>query len=122
MQKIKGRYQFILIIAFTALTMLTAHIIPSDSCLVVFRYAFGFIFVSFIPGYCLVYLLFSKREKVDMVEKIVLSVALSFSIAGLVGLFLGLTPIGINFTSVTISLTAVVLFLSLLALFISREH
>jgi uncharacterized membrane protein len=89
---------------------------------VVFRYAFGFIFVSFIPGYCLVYLLFSKREKVDMVEKIVLSVALSFSIAGLVGLFLGLTPIGINFTSVTISLTAVVLFLSLLALFISREH
>jgi len=122
MQKIKGRYQFILIIAFTALTLLTAYIIPSDSCLVAFRYAFGFISVSFIPGYCLVYLLFSKREKVDMVEKIVLSVALSFSIAGLIGLFLGLTPIGINFMSVTISLTVVVLFLSLLALFISREH
>jgi uncharacterized membrane protein len=122
MQKMKGRCQFILITAFTALTLLTVYITPSDSCLVVFRYAFGFIFVSFIPGYCLVCLLFSKRGKVDMVEEIVLSVALSFSIAGLIGLFLGLTPIGINFISVTISLTVVVLFLSFLALFISREH
>ncbi len=122
MEKIKGRYQFILIIAFTALTLLTAYIIPSDSYLAVFRYVFGFIFISFIPGYCLVYLLFSKREKVDIVERIVLSVALSFSIASLVGLFIGLSPIGINFTSVTISLAAVVLFLSLLALFISHKH
>jgi uncharacterized membrane protein len=122
MQKIKGRYQLIVIIAFTALTLLTAYTIPGNSCLVVFRYASGFIFVSFIPGYCLVYLLFSKNEKIDIIEKIVLSVALSFSITGLVGLFLGLSPIGINFTSVTISLATVVLFLSLLAFFISREH
>lgn len=116
MQKIKSKYWFITVVTFTALTFLTAYTIPSDSVFAVFRYAFGFIFVSFIPGYCLLRLIFPKNKEVDMVEKIVLSVALSFSIVGLVGLFLGLTAIGINFTSVTVSLVMVVLFLSLLAL------
>lgn len=116
MQKIKVRRWFFMIAVFTLLTLLMVYTIPSDSFLAVFRYAFGFIFVSFIPGYCLLQLLFPKNKEVDIVEKIVLSVALSFSIVGLVGLFLGLSAIGINFTSVTTSLTVVVLFLSLLAL------
>ncbi len=116
MEKIKGRYWFIAVVILTALTLLTAYTIPGDSYLVVFRYAFGFVFVSFVPGYCLLRLLFPKNKEVDIVEKIVLSVALSFSIAGLVGLFLGLSVIGINFTSITVSLAVVVLFLSILAL------
>jgi uncharacterized membrane protein len=76
----------------------------------VLRYAFGFVFVAFLPGYCLVNILFTGRSKVDSVEQVVLSVALSFGLDGLVGLFLGLSPIGINFTSITVSLSAVVLF------------
>ncbi len=75
----------------------------------VFRYVFGFVFVAFLPGYCLVNILFMYRNKLDFVEELVLSVALSFGLDGLVGLFLGLSPIGINFTSITISLSAVVL-------------
>ncbi len=75
----------------------------------VFRYVFGFVFVAFLPGYCLVNILFMNRNKLDFVEELVLSVALSFGLDGLVGLFLGLSPIGINFTSITISLSAVVL-------------
>ncbi len=75
----------------------------------VFRYVFGFVFVAFLPGYCLVNILFMNRNKLDLVEEMVLSVALSFGLDGLVGLFLGLSPIGINFTSITISLSAVVL-------------
>ena len=82
---------------------------PSDSLLAVFRYIFGFIFVAFLPGYCLVNILFMNRNKLDFVEEIVLSVALSFGLDGLAGLFLGLSPIGINFTSITISLSAIVL-------------
>jgi uncharacterized membrane protein len=50
-----------------------------------------------------------NRNKLDFVEEIVLSVSLSFGLDGLVGLFLGLSPIGINFTSITISLSAIVL-------------
>jgi uncharacterized membrane protein len=65
--------------------------------------------VAFLPGFCLVNILFMNRNKLDFVEEIVLSVSLSFGLDGLVGLFLGLSPIGINFTSITISLSVLVL-------------
>ena len=80
------------------------------------HYAFAFVFVAFLPGYCLVNALFRGRSKVDSVEQIVLSVALSFGLDGLVGLFLGLSPIGINLTSITVSLSAIVLVFALVAL------
>ncbi len=83
--------------------------------LVVFRYVFGFVFVSFLPGYCLVKILFLNKNRLDFVEELVLSVALSFGLDGLVGLFLGLSPIGINFTSITVSLSAVVLVFAVIA-------
>ena len=73
------------------------------------RYAFAFVFVAFLPGYCLVNMLFLGKNRLDFVEEITLSVALSFGLDGLVGLFLGLSPIGINFTSITISLSVLVL-------------
>jgi len=119
---VTSKWGIISLISFTLLTLLIAYIIPSNSSLVMLRYMFGFIFVSFVPGYCLVQLLFSKEGKIDFIEKIVFSVALSFTITSLTGLFLGLTAIGINFITVTFSLTVVVLFLTLLMLIISRKR
>ena len=79
------------------------------------RVVFAFIFVAIVPGYCLVNFLF-QDGKLDLAEKAVLSVALSFSIAGISGLFLGLSPIGINVTSITESLSLIVIVLAVLAL------
>ncbi len=73
------------------------------------RYFFAFVFVSFLPGYCLVNMLFLGKNRLDLIEEIVLSVALSFGLDGLVGLFLGLSPIGIDFAPITVSLSALVL-------------
>ena len=70
----------------------------------------------FLPGYCLVNVLFLGKNKLDFVETLVLSVALSFGLDGLVGLFLGLSPIGINLTSITLSLSILVLVLAAVAL------
>jgi len=75
----------------------------------------GFIFISFLSGYCLVNILFLGKNKIDFVEQLVLSVALSFGLTGLVGLFLGLLPIGINFTSITVSLSTLVIVLAVIA-------
>ena len=61
-------------------------------------------------------MLFLGKNRLDFVEQIVLSVALSFGLDGLVGLFTGLSPIGINFTSIAVSLSAVVLVLAVVAL------
>ena len=72
--------------------------------------------MSFLPGYCLANILFMGKNKLDFVEQLVLSVALSFGVDGLIGLFLGLSPIGINFTSIAISLSAVVLVFAVIGL------
>ncbi len=92
--------------------------IPSDSSFsvnLIPRYFFSFVFIVFLPGYCLVNILFLGKNRLDFVEELVLSVALSFGLDGLVGLFLGLSPIGINFTSITVSLSVLVLVLAAVA-------
>jgi uncharacterized membrane protein len=95
--------------------MLIVYVVPSDSSFFIFRYVFGFVFIAFLPGYCLVSVLFVRENRLDLIEETVLSVALSFGIVGLTGLFLGLSPIGINFTSITVSLSVVVLVLAVVA-------
>jgi uncharacterized membrane protein len=97
--------------------LLVTIFISSESFFVAFRYFFAFVFIAFLPGYCLVNVLFLGKNRLDFVEEIVLSVALSFGLAGLDGLFLGLSPIGISFNSITISLSAIVLVLAVIALF-----
>ena len=67
-------------------------------------------------------MLFLGKNRIDFVEQLVLSVALSFGLTGLVGLFLGLSPIGINFTSITISLSVLVLVLATIALARKRRE
>ena len=111
---------FGIIVLYTALTILFAHFIPSDSPLAILKYVFGFIFVSTVPGYCLVSLLF-REGKLDLVEKAVLTVALSFSIVGVMGLFLGLSPIGITTASLTISLSTIVVVFAFLAFMRKRK-
>jgi uncharacterized membrane protein len=98
-----------IIVLYTLLTMVIVYFVSGDSPLFVLRYLLGFVFVVFLPGYCLVNVLFAGANRIDPVENVVLSVALSFGITGLVGLFLGLSPIGINFISITVSLSAIVL-------------
>ncbi len=89
------------------------YLIPNNSTFVVLTYFFGFTFVAIVPGYCLISLLF-KEGNLDLVEEAVLSVALSFSIAAISGLFLGLSPIRITVQSITFSLSGIVLVLALL--------
>jgi uncharacterized membrane protein len=102
--------------------MLVVYLVPADSLFFIVRYVISFIFLAILPGYCLVTLLFSKKNQLELVEKTVLSVALSFGLAGLVGLFLGLSSVGIDFTSITFSLTVLVLILAAATLVIkSRE-
>lgn len=103
------------IVTITALTMLFTYFIPVDSPLVYLRYTFGIIFVVIVPGYCLINILFRRKNRLDLVEQAVLSVALSFGLLGLTGLFLGLSPVKLNFTSITASVTGLTLLLAAIA-------
>jgi len=112
---VKHTSWFGIIVLYTVITLLFVYFIPTDSPFSVLTNIFGFIFVAVVPGYCLVSLLF-KEGKLDIVEKAVLSVALSFSIAGMAGLFLGLSPIGMTTASLTISISVIAVVLAFLAL------
>jgi uncharacterized membrane protein len=112
LKKLKPLKWLEIIVAFTVLTLIVTYLIPNNAELTYYmvpRYFFAFVFVAFLPGYCLVNILFLGKNRLDIVEEITLSVALSFGLDGLVGLFLGLSPIGINFVSITVSLSVLVL-------------
>lgn len=94
----------------------------SELAFMIPRYFFAFVFVVFLPGYCLVNFLFIGKNRLDFVEEIVLSVALSFGLDGLVGLFLGLSPIGIDFVPITVSLTIIVLIFAIGAFLRKRKE
>jgi uncharacterized membrane protein len=68
----------------------------------------------------LVNILFRKENKIDIIEKAVLSVALSFGIAGIIGLFLGLT-IGLNPTSIAVSLSSITIVLAAIAFMLKNK-
>jgi len=106
---------FGIIIIYTVVTLFCVYYIPSSSLLWGVTVFFGYTFVAIVPGYCLVSLLF-KEGKLDIIEKTVLSVALSFSIAGISGLYLGLSSVGITISSVTKTLTFIVVVLAFLAM------
>jgi uncharacterized membrane protein len=111
---------FGIIVLYTVLTLLFVYFIPEDSPFSVFRMVFGFIFIAVVPGYCLVSLLF-QEGKLDLVEKAVLSVVLSFSLAGVSGLFLGLSPIRMTTMPLAVSLSIVTLVFAFLAFLRKRK-
>jgi len=117
---VKPTSWFGIIVLYTVLTTLFVYFIPSNSPFSILNYVFGFIFVAVVPGYCLVSLLF-REGKLDLVEKAVLSVALSFSIVGVSGLFLGLSPIRMTTASLTISLSIIVVVLAFFAFLRKRK-
>jgi uncharacterized membrane protein len=104
-----------IIVFYTIITMAIVYLIPSDSPFIAVRIVLGFVFVVFLPGYCLVNIMFLGRNRLDVVESLVLSVALSWGITGLVGLFLGLSFIGITFLPITVMLSVVTLVLAVIA-------
>ncbi|MEM2561852.1 MAG: DUF1616 domain-containing protein, partial [Candidatus Bathyarchaeia archaeon] len=67
--------------------------------------------------HCLFRVIFPKERRKNIIEEIVLSVTLSFSITGLICLILGVTNIGLNINSIAISVTVIVLILASLSTF-----
>jgi len=103
-----------LILAF--LTFASVLFIPAEGTpLSYVRYLFGFIFVVFLPGYCLTETLFPKKDALDVIERMTLSVGLSFAMTALVGLFLSFTPIGLTLATALSALGLLVLVLALVA-------
>ena len=79
------------------------------------RYAFGFIFSAFLPGYCLTEALFPRKSAMDEIERFTFSIGLSFAVTALVGLFLSFTPFGLTLATALETLGFIVILLALAA-------
>lgn len=81
------------------------------------RVGLGLLFLLFFPGYTLIAALFSRRDSFDMVERVVLSFALSIAIVPLIGLVLNYTPWGITTHSVVVTTVLFIILASAAALY-----
>ena len=103
-------------VALAFLTFASVLLIPAGGTpLSYVRYSFGFIFVVFLPGYCLTETLFPKKDSIDIIERITLSVGLSFAVTALVGLFLSFTSIGLTLMTALPTLSLIVIVLALIS-------
>src|SRR4030042_632605 len=85
------------------------------------RVILGALFLLLFPGYTLVAALFPRKESLQVVERLALSLVLSFAIVPLVGLILNYTPWGIRLEPTFIALAIFIFIASLVALFRRRR-
>jgi hypothetical protein len=115
-------------VILTIATTILVFTVPEDTYPIVYaRYLLGSIFVLFLPGYSFMRALFPTRvpiptskKELDNVERIALSIGMSFALVPIVGLLLNYTPWGIRLTPITISLSTLTLIFATAA--IAREY
>jgi len=98
----------------TATAVLLAVIIAAPASPV--RIVLGLPFVLFFPGYVLVAALYPRRDDLDGIERLALSLGLSLAVVPLVGLALNYTPWGIRLTPILVGLTVFITICSLAAI------
>lgn len=81
------------------------------------RAVIGLPFILFTPGYSLITVLFPQRSKIGGIERVALSIGLSFAVVALLGLGLNYTPWGITLWSSIIATGSFVLLLTIVAEF-----
>ena len=109
-------YWYWAIITLAIITTVLVFTIPENAYPFVYaRYALGFIFVLWLPGYTLIKALFPTKE-IDQIERVALSIGMSLALVPITGLLLNYTPWGIRLTPVTLSLLALTITLATAAL------
>jgi hypothetical protein len=105
-------YQITIAIAIAA--TLSIFTISENSPIILIRSALGTVFVLFLPGYTLVKLLFQQKlpvvtnsERMDNIERFLLSIGLSITLAIIVSLIFNYTPSGIHIIPITTDLLTI---------------
>jgi len=81
------------------------------------RIIFGLLVILFFPGYVLICALFPRKEDLDGIERLALSIGLSIAVTCLIGLALNYTPFGIRVYPVTFSMFLFMLLMSAVAMY-----
>jgi uncharacterized membrane protein len=119
-------YWSIIIISISA--AISSLTITEDSYpLFYFRSIFGLIFISFLPGYSFLKVVFltdfkkNKKNDIKVLENVILGIGLSLVLVSIVGLILNFTPFGIRLTPIVLSLFALTFIFSTVALYFQKR-
>ena len=123
-------------VSLTLAAVVSVFMIPEDDYpLVIIRYVLGAIFILWLPGYAFIKTLFpsqlpfsaglkhvldASQRNLDIIERVVLSFAMSLALVPIVGLLLNYTPWGIRLTPIVLSLATLTLAFAAAAL--AREY
>src|SRR2546425_1049821 len=89
-------------IALATVTLVAAILLLPQSPV---RVVLGLPFVLFFPGYTLIAALYPRRDDLDGIERLALSLGLSLAVVPLIGLVLNYLPWGIRLAPIVVSLT-----------------
>jgi len=102
--------EFIAIIIFVVVSVIFIVVPPLNETPV--RIILGFPLVLFLPGYSLICALFPKKDEMDGIERIALSIGLSIAVAVIIGLVLNYTPWGIRLGPILLAISSFTLILA----------
>jgi len=107
---------FWVLAAIVSVTALTIYLFPQAPPYVYVRYALGSLFVLYLSGFSLIESLFPRKEDLEPIERLALSIGLSLAVVPLVGLVLNYTTWGIRLDPVFVSLAILTIALSAVAM------
>jgi uncharacterized membrane protein len=93
----------VLIVVWLAAAVGAIYVVPQ--ILLPLRVFLALPVILFIPGYCLLAALFTKKGDIDLLTRMVLSLGISLAIVPLIGLGLNFTPWAIRLDPIVVSLT-----------------
>jgi len=99
---VNGTVDLALAVASALATTLIVLLVPSVEPA---RITLGLVFVLFLPGYVLVAALYPRKDDLDLVERLALSLGLSIAVVPLIGLALNYSPWGIRLDPILAFLT-----------------
>lgn len=101
--------EFIAIIIFVVISVVFIVVPPLNTTPL--RIIVGFPSVLFLPGYSLICVLFPKKNEMNGIERIALSIGLSIAVVVIIGLALNYTPWGIRLGPVLLAISSFTLIL-----------
>lgn len=102
--------EFIAIIAFVVISVAFIVVPPLNATPL--RIIVGFPLVLFLPGYSLICALFPKKNEMNGMERIALSIGLSIAVVVIIGLVLSYTPWGIRLGPILVAISTFTLVLA----------
>lgn len=114
---LRSNYWFWITIGIAIFSFVSIIFIPGTEIPISYlRYIFSFVLVAFLPGYCLTEAIFPRKISLDIIERIVFSIGLSFAMTALVGLFLSFSSLGLTLRTALPTLGSIVIILALIAI------